>query len=504
MATVTEKQSKEKLGSNPEKNKQKLLLESRLRPAEKLALRIHEAGGRALVVGGWVRDEMRRRLGQTIDEPKDIDVEIYGIPASKLLTILEEFGSTKKTGASFEVIKVIIDDQEVDVSIPRRETSTGEGHGDFLIEGDHTMTSKEAARRRDFTINAMSIDPLTGEIIDEYGGIEDLKNRILRATDFKKFGEDPLRVLRLVRFAVRFGYSVEEKTFELARTIPLKKLATERIANEWKRILLESSKPSIGLEWARRLLVIEKLHPELHALIGVPQEPEWHPEGDVWTHTHMVADAAADIIRREKLGYDQALIIMLSSLLHDVGKADTTAYQPNKKGDLAWRSLEHSEAGVKPAAAFLSRLRFPDIDAKVLTSKILPLIREHLWPGLNPNPTDKAVRRLAKRLQPASIYELVMVAEADHRGRALPWHGYPPAAALLAQAQRLRVEYEPPKRLVTGNPLLERGYKSGKHIGEALEYAYDAQLAGTITTHEEALALAIEHLTKNGQTPSGV
>lgn len=236
----------------------------------RLAKAIKEAGGRAMLVGGCVRDKL---MGI---EPKDWDLEIYGIEPQKLREILNSFGRVDAVGEAFTVYKL---GNDLDVSLPRRERKTGRGHRGFVVEGDPQMSFAEAARRRDFTINAIMQDALTGEIIDVYGGREDLKNKILRVVSKETFAEDSLRVLRAAQFAARFQFEIEPQTVEICRSIDLTDLPKERIRGELEKLLLKADKPSIGLQWLYDLGVVEQLFPELQSLVGVPQESEWHPEG---------------------------------------------------------------------------------------------------------------------------------------------------------------------------------------------------------------------------------
>src|SRR6185295_17280956 len=236
-----------------------------------LARAIHEAGGRALLVGGCVRDAL---MGA---EAKDWDLEVYNLEAARLREILDQFGPVNVVGEAFTVYKL---GNHLDVSIPRRERKSGYGHKGFVIEGDPSMSVAEATRRRDFTINAILEDPLTGELIDPFDGRRDIEQHVLRAVSKDTFAEDSLRVLRAAQFAARFEFDIEADTVELCRAIDLSDLPAERIWGEIEKLLLRAARPSIGLEWLRRLGAIEKLFLEIQSLIGVPQDPEWHPEGD--------------------------------------------------------------------------------------------------------------------------------------------------------------------------------------------------------------------------------
>ncbi|HEX7957853.1 MAG TPA: HDIG domain-containing protein, partial [Pyrinomonadaceae bacterium] len=312
----------------------------------RLARAVRDAGGRALLVGGCVRD---RLLGR---EVKDWDVEVYGVEPARLRELLERFGRVNVVGEAFTVYKL---GHDLDVSLPRRERKTGRGHRAFYIEGDPAMSYAEAARRRDFTVNAVLEDPLTGEIIDPFGGREDMAAKLLRAVSPETFVEDSLRVLRAAQFAARFGFDVEPATAELCRTIDLTDLPAERVWGELEKILLAAPRPSVGFRWLDELKATPQLFPEIDALKGVQQEYEWHPEGDVFIHTLLVCDRARESV--DDLDYPRRVTVMLAALCHDFGKPATTEFAEGRT-----RSRGHEEAGVAPARAFLDRLRLFTLD----------------------------------------------------------------------------------------------------------------------------------------------
>ena len=438
-----------------------------------LAHAIRDEGGRALVVGGSVRDEL---LGR---ESKDLDLEVFGLPSTRVRGVLERFGRVDTVGESFTVYKI----GDVDVSLPRRESKTGPGHRGFVVEGDPQLSIEDAARRRDFTINAISRDPLTGELIDPFGGRRDLEARVLRAVDPGTFADDSLRVLRALQFAARFELTIDDQTKALCRSLPLDDLPSERVWGEIEKLLLEADRPSIGLALALELGVIDRLLPELNALVGCPQEPEWHPEGDVWVHTLMVVDQA----RRRIGGLDRgrAAAIMLGAVCHDLGKPSTTALVDGRI-----RSLGHEEEGVAPATALLDRLNVHTIDGYDVRQTVLGIVAHHLKPGAFRKSTspvsDGAFRRLAQKVD---LELLAIVAKADCLGRtgdfdcsAMDW--------FLERARALGVEHAPPKPLVLGRHILALGVPPGPRVGEILKQIYERQLDGEIATLEEGLATA--------------
>jgi tRNA nucleotidyltransferase (CCA-adding enzyme) len=438
-----------------------------------IARAVADAGGRAVVVGGWVRDALLGRPS------KDLDLEVFGVPADRLRPILERFGRVDAVGEAFTVYKV----GDLDVALPRRESKAGRGHRGFQVEGDPALSFEEAARRRDFTINAMSYDPLADRLIDPFEGRADLAARRLRVVDPATFGDDSLRVLRALQFAARFDLTVDEPTRALCRTIPLDDLPAERIWGEVEKLLLAAGRPSIGFALALDLGVVDRLWPELKALVGCPQEPEWHPEGDVWVHTLMVIDEARR--RLEGLSRGPALAMMLGAVCHDLGKPATTAVVDGRI-----RSPGHEEGGVEPATALLDRLNVHTIDGYDVRRAVLGLVAHHLKPTAfrkSPTPVgDGAFRRLAARVD---LELLARFAKADCHGRtgtfdcsAMDW--------FLERARALGVEHAAPAPLLMGRHVLALGVPPGPRVGEILKAVYERQLDGEIASLEQAAAAA--------------
>lgn len=466
-----------------DKNKEELLLALRVCEVVK------EKGGLALVVGGFARDAALGKFGYDL-KPKDIDIEVYGLEADVLKGVLGELGKVDIVGEAFQVFKL----KTLDISIPRRDSKTGKGHKGFKVEGDPNMLVMEAARRRDFTINALALDPLTGEILDFYGGIEDIEKKNLRATDNEAFAEDPLRVLRAMQFAARFGFNIDQETVELCRSLDLGELSPERIGGEWLKLLDKAPKPSIGLEWALKLGVLDKLHPELKALIGVPQNPEYHPEGDVWTHTKLVLDSAADIAKERGLEGEDRMLLILSAICHDLGKPATTI-KNEETGKVT--SYGHEEAGLEPAKRFLDMLYIK----KDIAEKVLILVKNHMFihNSYNPQLTDSAIRRRARDMYPVTIKDLVYLSTADYRGALRPGE-YVAAEEFLKRSEQLKVESDKPKPLIGGRDLLEIGFKPGPTVGKILKEIEELQLDGKITNFDEAInhARVSLHITELG------
>ena len=449
---------------------------------------VRDAGGRALIVGGWVRDRIRGEPDRI-----DYDIEVYGLEPSMLRATLAAHGTVNTVGEAFTVYKLTLKQKEddgsrlvVDVSLPRRESKTARGHRGFEVVGDPGMTFEEAARRRDFTINAIMFDPLTEEYIDPYGGTRDLKLRVIRAVDPDTFVEDSLRVLRAMQFASRFEFEVDPATEGLCRSIDLDDLPAERIWAEVEKWLLGSRRPSIGWWFARDFGIVSKLWPEVQALIECPQDHEAHPEGDVFIHTGLVIDEARDLI--DDLPRPKKLSVMLGALCHDFGKPATTAYEDGRI-----RSKRHEEAGISPTLSFLERLKLSSLDGYDVRGQVLALVAHHLKPGRfyrahheGNEVGDGVLRRLALEVEPDLLYR---VARADCLGRT---GVFTPVGEewFLKRVKSLSIEERAPAPLLLGRHVLELGIQPGPEVGRVTKAVYEMQLDGNVSTLEEAIAAA--------------
>jgi tRNA nucleotidyltransferase (CCA-adding enzyme) len=435
-------------------------------------------------VGGWVRDHLRG-----LPEKIDYDLEVYGMEADALRSLLANHGALNIVGEAFRVFKLRLPTPGeetnsiiVDVSLPRRESRSGRGHRGFSITGDPSMSYLEASRRRDFTINSIMFDPLTEEVIDPHHGRRDIERRVIRAVDPETFVDDSLRVLRAVQFASRFGFTIDEETAELCRSIDLTDLPAERIWWEVEKWLL-SERPSIGLNEARRLGVVKALWPELQALIDCPQDPDWHPEGDVFVHTGMVIDEARQLI--DDLPRPKQLAVMLGALCHDFGKPAATRVENGRI-----KATGHDELGVPIADAFLDRLNVNSFDGYDVRKQTLALVAHHLRPLRFHRKRDDlsisgdgAFRRLARCVEMDLLYR---VARADCLGRT----GEPQAFAeewFMARVRDLGIAECAPEPLLMGRHALELGLAPGPEVGELTRAVYELQLDGKVTSLEEAV-----------------
>ena len=447
----------------------------------KIAKDIYQNHGISYVVGGAVRDWIMHGYC-----PKDYDIEVHNLNYDELKSILSRHGNVDEVGQSFGVMKLTPYTPSpygsFDFSIPRRDNKTGVKHTDFKCSFDPYMGLKEATMRRDFTINTLAYNIITKEVLDPlYISRDDIFMRTLRHVG-SKFNEDPLRVLRGVQFYARFDMNVAPGTMVALKKMCLKDISQERIWMEIAKLLLKARKPSKGFILMDTLGLLEKLMPEVKALQGVEQDPEWHPEGDVFVHTMMVIDEAAKL---RKGDHFQDLCLMLGALCHDFGKPKTTQFIDDK-----WRSKEHSIAGVDLTKNFIKRF----VNYKELNDIVQKLVQYHLVPGMwyrSKSPaSDKAIRRMSMKVY---LPLLVNVAKADAFGRTT--HDaiqrlFPAGDWLLDRAEHLQVKEEKPKPILRGKHLIDLGLCPGPHMGRIIKESFEYQLDGEITNEEEAIAWA--------------
>lgn len=456
-------------------------------PLRPVLAAIREAGGRPLLVGGCVRDAL---WGM---DPGDLDVEVGQLSFTKLQAVLATFGATDVVGRSFGTIKLRRQGLTYDFSLPRRESKTGAGHRGFKVEPDPALSDAEAAARRDFTLNAMAWDPFAARLIDPHGGQADLQARRLRHTS-PAFVEDPLRVLRAMQLAGRFNLHLAPETAQLCRTMvgAGAELPVERIWAEWDKWATRSTRPSQGLVVLQQTGWLAD-YPEIAALAGTPQEPEWHPEGDVLIHTQhcldaLVADAAWGGVEPER-----RRVLVFGVLAHDFGKPATTV-RLAKHGVPRWSSPGHAVAGLAPTASFLVRIGAP----LRLVEQVQPLVQHHLahLSGGSGGVTDAQVRRLARKLAPATIADLLAVMRADARGRPPrdDSDARPAIDALAAKATDLALADAAPHPIVQGRHLVARGLAPGPPFTPILAAAYEAQLDGAFNDERTSSTWLDHHL----------
>jgi len=424
--------------------------------ANDIAKRVSEAGGRAYFVGGYVRDGI---LGI---ENKDIDIEVHGIEPAILEGILDSVGTRMAIGESFGIYN--IKGYSIDIAMPRKEENRGKGHKDFDICVDPYAGTYNAALRRDFTINAMMQDVLTGEIVDHFGGQEDLKNKIIRHVNGDTFAEDELRVLRAAQFAARFEFDIADETYQLCQNMALENLPQERVMAEMTKALMKANKPSIFFEVLRKMNQLDYWFPELKVLIGTPQNVRFHQEGDVWIHTMMVLDAAATL--RDNV--PDKLAFMLSALCHDLGKPITTTV--DEEGIV--HSYNHEIQGLPIVKQFIRRLTGEVKLCKVVVNTVSLHMRPNVLAG-NKASISATNRMFDKAMDPIG---LIYLAEADFKGMKAPIELPNYTEYLFDRLETYREYMSRP--YVQGKDLIEAGLKPSDKFKEYLEVAHKLRVGG--------------------------
>lgn len=422
-----------------------------------IALRAKELGGRAMLVGGCVRDGL---LGIP---SADIDCEVYGLAPDALRALAAQFGDVDDSGEKYGIFA--LRGAGIDLAVPRTERRTGPHHGDFEVRPDPTLSFEKAASRRDFTVNAILRDALTGEIVDPFGGQADLKNHILRAVPGEGFEEDPLRVLRGAQFAARYDLTVDEETMEKMRRMPTDALSPARVMSETKKALMQSAHPEVYFDILRRAGALEVWFQELAALIGVRQNPKYHPEGDAYVHTMLVLRAAAEM--REAA--QKPLNLMLAALVHDLGKAATTTQDQNGN----YHSCEHEIAGIPLLSAMLSRIGAGKDMLAYCENMCRLHMRTHIcfYMNLGEGQTNLLFD------ESVCPHDLVLLAVCDARGKGRRTEKNDEEEQFLKE-RLAAYEKALSMPMPSGDMLIARGMKAGRGMAQALKEARRLRLCG--------------------------
>ena len=449
--------------------------------AIEVCTKVMDAGGTAYITGGAARDLFIARQTNSISPPlvwKDVDIEVFGLEPVALEQLLLQKWKIDVVGKSFGVIK--LHGIPIDISLPRRERKTGDGHADFVIEADPGMSITEAASRRDFTINAIYYEPLLGDWYDPFDGRQDILDQVLNPVS-DRFTEDPLRVLRGMQFIARFGLNPTARCLEMCRGLSQDNLPRERVFEEWKKMLLLGKHIRKAWYFLRDIGWMERFYPELFALFSSQQNPKWHPEGSVGEHTALVVEAFTE---GEFIDDDEKLVLGLAAVCHDLGKPETASFGPTKNNpDPHWTNKDH-ESHTGPAERFLARLT----NETKLVEKVLALCREHMRPvAFYKNKADlQSFRRLALKVD---MRQLEKLSRFDQGGRGAV---NPPDESILAwfraKAAEANVLFSKPIPLVMGRDLIAQfGMAPGKAMGELLKQLMELQLAGQFQTKEDGL-----------------
>ena len=421
----------------------------------KIAKQAEAAGGRAYLVGGCVRDKLMGKL------PKDHDIEVHGIAPNALLEILKDIGEPLSFGESFGIYS--LKGLDLDIAMPRREHAIGRGHRDFEVEVDPFIGTEKAAMRRDFTINALMEDILTGEIIDHFGGRQDLQEGIIRHVNDVSFKEDPLRVFRGAQFAARFGFKVSPDTVEICKGMATSELSSERVEGELQKAMLGSDSPSVFFEVLREMDQLDPWFSELKALIGLEQDPVFHPEGDVWNHTMEVIDRGA-ALRDEA---DEPYAFMLLCLTHDLGKITATSFE---KGRI--HAYDHETEGLPIAETLLDRI----VGAKAVREYVLGMIPSHMKPNMVAFSHSKVKTTNRMFDEVPSPGDLILFSVADRPVMAGDFKFQGDRGFL---EERLKIyQNTMSEPYVMGRDLIEAGLEPGEDFKEILDYAHKLRLAG--------------------------
>lgn len=413
-------------------------------------------GGRAYYVGGIVRDGL---MGVAC---KDIDVEVYGISPAELREIMSRYGQLVNKGAEFGVLG--LQHTNLDVAMPRRERRVGVRHRDFDVSVDPYLSTRDASMRRDFTINAMMRDVLTGELVDHWDGRGDLQAGIIRCVNRSTFAEDALRVFRGAQFSARFNARLEFETEALFREIDVSQVSCERVFEELRKALLKASRPSVFFRVLKTTGHLKEFFPELEACIGVAQNPVYHPEGDVFEHTLLVLDCAARL--RERAQWPLGL--MLSALFHDLGK--TVATQSGEDGRIT--AYGHERLGLPVVERQLRRLT----GQTKLIRYVLNQTELHMRPNMLAQSRSK--KKKTRMLFDASVCpeDLILLSRADASGKLDAPYDEENERFLR---ERLRDYQEVMTRpMVTGDDLRAAGLAPGEAFRGWLERARQLHFSG--------------------------
>lgn len=459
---------------------------------------IRHFGGEVYAVGGYVRDLIRGIPSE------DVDILITHHSVEDIIKKINPYGKVDLVGKSFGIIKLTINGKTYDLALPRKDLPKGtgiKGHKDFIISADPNLPLEKDLERRDFRCNSMALRLVDNMLIDPFGGASDIKSKIIRLTNPAAFPEDPLRVLRVSRFASVLEFSVDPGIYETSADIDLSGLSVERVNEEMFKILLFSPLPSVGLEELFKLGALRQLFQELYSLTLSIQDPLFHPEKDqyghhtVWYHTKLTVDQAKRLADLAELSQEKKLVLLLASLYHDVGKPSTAQWE-FKRGRMVITNNGHDILSEKITKKILNRFRIFSWNGYNLRKTVLSLIKCHhrvseLWQNREVV-TKKAFNRLAADIN-GEIELLVYLDAADRAGRKeRPIRGELDEEGrwLLRKFKELNVTKDSIKPLIMGRDLIKMAVAPGPLMGKILKKLYELQLDNEFETKEEGLRIA--------------
>jgi tRNA nucleotidyltransferase (CCA-adding enzyme) len=454
------------------------------------------AKGKLYLVGGSVRD----RLIHPDIEPKDADLLVTGIPLEDLTRTLEPFGRVDLVGRSFGVLKFTMHPSDLipqpatlDISLPRKEASTGVGHKDFSVDHDPNLPLEADLGRRDFTINAMAypLDERTVQgsgfkvqeesLMDPFGGREDLREKLIRLVNPNAFEEDPLRMLRAVQFAARFEFAIEEGTFRVMRQHArlIATVSPERIQEELAKLLTKADKPSIGLFLMQRSGLLREVLPELEEAVGCDQPGGYHAH-DVFKHTLMAVDASP-----------KALIPRLAALFHDVAKPRTREVY-----DGGATFYGHDKMGAEITEGALSRLKY----SNEVIDRVVRLVSAHMFQGPE---TEKGLRRLIRKVGEDQIFTLLDLRRADivAQGKGGSSKDVDEFEKIIREEMARKPPLSTRDLAINGNDIIgEFGLAPGPLVGKVLNHLLEAVLDEPgLNQRETLIRLTREFLETQGK-----
>ncbi len=466
---------------------------------------ISHFGLEAYAVGGYVRDLLRGIPSE------DVDILIIHHAVDEIVKKISPYGRVDLVGKSFGVIKFTINGKTYDIALPRKDISKQalvKGHRDFLISADPDLPLEKDLERRDFRCNSMALRLADNKLIDPFHGSSDIQAKIIRLTNPAAFPEDPLRVLRVARFASVLEFSVDPEIYETSKGIDLTGLSVERVNEELFKILLFSPSPSVGLEELFKLGALRQLFPELYGLTLSIQDALFHPEKDefghhtVWHHTKLAVDQAKRLADLFHENQEKKLALLLAALYHDLGKP-STAHWEYKRDRMVITNNGHDVLSEKIAKKIFNRFKIFSWNGYNLRKMVPALIRCHhraseLWSNREVV-TRKAFNRLAAEVS-GEIELLIYLDAADRAGRRqrpvkdLDREG----RWLLKKFAQLRVSKETIKPLIMGRDLIKMGVAPGPRMGKILKKLYELQLDSEFMTKKQGLGLA-QKIIRKGQ-----
>jgi len=456
-------------------------------------------GENIYLVGGVVRDLV---ISGNIDRGKDMDLMVTGRDYPELEAILKDHGKISTVGKSFAVIKFTRDRITYDISVPRQDMkrdADSSAHRNFIVRSGRNVTLEEDLSRRDFTCNSMALRLIDGKIFDPFGGADAIQKESIVMTGPESFADDPLRLLRAARFASVLDFHVDEKIYQTAGNVDLGELSPERVTEELFRLLLESSHPSRGIHEYFKLTILEKLYPDIYQLALTIQDAEFHPETDEFGHhtvlAHMLItlDVAKQIAGIKELNSEEELALLLSVILHDIGKPATTKWE-FKRGRMTVTSVRHDSVGVGIAELLLEQFRIETRMKFPLRDIVLKLIKcHHRIYDLYHNREDTGFRAFSRLLRDMDGRDdlLILLDFADRQSREnepLDFDDFDDISRWYYQRkEELRITEETIHPLIQGRDLIKRGVSPGVKMGEYLKKLFELQLDGVFSTHEEGI-----------------